>query len=34
MNVYQKSVLIGLTCGFIAGLAMGSVVYGKNRRSI
>lgn len=32
MNMCQKGVIFGLTCGFIAGLAIGSVVYGKRGR--
>ncbi len=32
MNKCQKCVVVGLVCGFFAGLAMGSVVYGKGRR--
>lgn len=29
MNMCQKGVIFGLACGFIAGLAIGSVVYRK-----
>ena len=32
MNERQKAVIFGFACGFIAGLAMGSVAYGKGGR--
>ena len=32
MNGRQKGVIVGLVCGFFAGLAMGSIAYGRGRR--
>lgn len=29
MNKRQKAVIFGFACGFITGLAMGSIAYGK-----